>query len=158
MRRLVRPVLLAMMSFFVASFAVAYHNRDEEESFICIIECMDGRCVKPTMEYADLHYPGAFPDTITEAGPNKILAENKDVALVGSIRKRLEISVHHHRSPAILLSAHPECKGNPASRKVQIEQLREARKTIESFGLKTPIVLLWVDRVEKKWKVTEKVE
>jgi len=56
-------------------------------TFITTVNCMDGRVQIPVNKYnAD------YVDTITEAGPNKILAENINEILVNSIKDRLNCS------------------------------------------------------------------
>jgi len=41
-----------------------------------------------------INYGAEFVDTITEPGPVKILAENKDTNYLESIKRRLDISIN----------------------------------------------------------------
>ena len=78
------------------------------------------------------HYAAKYVDTITEAGPCKILADNNNEISVNSIIERVEISIRKHKSKLIAISGHHDCAGNPVSREVQIEQLSIASQRIRA--------------------------
>jgi hypothetical protein len=61
--------------------------------FITAINCMDGTTQLPIIEWLKREYSLDYVDMITEPGPNKILAENKDQTIIDSIKRRVEISV-----------------------------------------------------------------
>jgi hypothetical protein len=46
--------------------------------FVMAINCMDGRTQLPIIEWLKKEYGATYVDMITEPGPNKIPAENKD--------------------------------------------------------------------------------
>jgi len=96
---------------------------------------MDGRVQKPVIEYVMTNFGVDYVDMITEPGPNKILAENKDANLIGSIKKRLEISVKKHGSKVIVIAAHNDCAGNPVDEAAQKRHLKQAAETVASWGL-----------------------
>ena len=105
---------------------------------------MDGRVQKPVYHFLKENYGIDFVDMITEPGPNKILAENKDTAIVENIKKRVGISVHHHGAKVIAVVGHFGCAGNPVEKKEQIKHLHKAKETVESFGFNIEVILLWV--------------
>ena len=122
------------------------------DSFGSAVNCIDGRVQDPVATYLRRTYGIKFVDMITEPGINLILADNTDPAVVENIKKRLGISVHHHGSKVVAIVGHPDCGGNPASKEEQILHLRQAQKTVASFGFPVEIILLWV---EEDWETVE---
>lgn len=127
---------------------------ENEKTFACAINCMDGRVQDVVKNYLKENYGADYVDMVTEPGPNKILAENKDKAITENIKKRVEISVHHHGSKVVAIVGHFGCAGNPADKTTQAEHLIKAKKTVESFEFPVEIVLLWVDG---DWTTVEKI-
>lgn len=54
------------------------------------INSMDGRAQVPVIEYIKRIYGVSYVDMITELGPNKTLAENKDKNSIDSIKRRVK--------------------------------------------------------------------
>ena len=125
-----------------------------DKKFACAINCMDGRVQDAVKDYIKENYGVDYVDMVTEPGPNKILADNTDRAVIENIKKRVGISVEHHGSKVVAITGHFGCAGNPAEKEEQIDHLQKAKKTVESFGFPVEIVLLWVDG---DWKTVEKV-
>jgi hypothetical protein len=73
-----------------------------------------------------------FPDTITDPGLVKDLANTHDTAYLDRICARIDISVHRHGSRHIFITGHHDCAGNPVSRDVQIVQLNTASQRIKA--------------------------
>jgi carbonic anhydrase len=121
------------------------------DKFATVINCMDGRTQLPILEWIIDNYDIDYPDMITEAGPIKILAENKQKKVVEAIKYRIDISVNKHHSKHIFVVAHYDCAGNPETKKVQLKQLKKAIKRIKKWNYNVEdIVGLWVGR---SWKV-----
>jgi len=118
-----------------------------EGKFATVINCMDGRTQLPVNEWMKREFKVDYVDTITEPGPNKILAENKDVEL---IKRRVLISVNKHGSKNIAIVGHHDCAGNPVDKKAQLIHIAEAIKTVTSWNLNAGVVGLWVD---ENWRV-----
>ncbi|MFC2049597.1 carbonic anhydrase [Chloroflexota bacterium] len=114
------------------------------------INCMDGRTQIAVIEYLKSVYGVNYVDLVTEPGPNKILAENKDMAIIESIKRRIKISVEHHDSKLVAVVGHHDCAGNPADKATQIAHILSAVETVRHWGLNVQVVGLWVD---EKWKV-----
>ena len=114
---------------------------------------MDGRVQDAVKNYMKENYGADYVDMVTEPGPNKILASPELAeGLVENIKKRVEISVHHHGSKVVAIVGHFGCAGNPTEKNVQIEQLKKCKEKVEAFGFPAEIVLLWV---EGDWKTVE---
>ena len=69
-----------------------------DKKFACAINCMDGRVQDAVKKYMQDNYGVDYVDMVTEPGPNKILADNSDKAIIENIKKRVEVSTHHHGS------------------------------------------------------------
>ena len=82
-------------------------------SFCTSIHCIDGRIQEPISQYLKRKFRIKYVDTITEAGPNKILSEIKNKAIQESIFYRISISITQHQSQLIAISGHHGCLGNP---------------------------------------------
>jgi len=151
----------------------ASHQR--HGSFCCAVNCMDGRVQDVVKDYMRKYCDVDYVDMITEAGPNKVLADNPksglakeiiidikeriltdnaDKSIIENIKKRVEISARHHGSKVVAVVGHFGCAGNPASKNEQIQHLKKAKETVESFGFDIRIILLWV---EKDFKTIELV-
>jgi actin-like ATPase involved in cell morphogenesis len=115
---------------------------------------MDGRVQDAVKNYMKENYSVDYVDMVTEPGPNKILADNTDAAIIESIKKRVEISVGHHGSKVVAIVGHFGCAGNPTEKETQIEHLKKAEETVKSFGFDAEVVLLWVDG---DWSTVEKI-
>ena len=124
------------------------------KKFACAINCMDGRVQDAVKNYMKKNYGADYVDMVTEPGPNKILSDNQDKAIIENIKKRVEISVHHHGSKVVAIAGHSGCAGNPIKKEEQIKHLRKSKETVEAFGFPVEIVLLWV---EGDWKTVERV-
>ena len=119
-------------------------------SFCTAINCMDGRTQLPVNEFLREKYSVDYVDTITEAGPVRILAEDKESSLAKSITQRVDISVNKHNSSLIAVVAHFDCAGNPLGKDEQLVQLKDAIEWLKEKYPSTNILGLWVD---PEWKV-----
>ncbi len=116
------------------------------KKFATAINCMDGRAQEPVIEYAKKVFGADHVDMITEPGPNKILSEREDAATIGSLKKRVKISVETHGSKIIIIAAHHDCAGNPVDESTQKEHLRKAVDTIFSWNFPVKkVIALWLD-------------
>ncbi len=109
------------------------------------INCIDGGTQIPVIEYLKSVYGVDYVDLVTEPGPNKILAENKDAGIIESIKKRVKISVERHNSKLVAIAGHHDCAGNPADKETQIAHILAAIEVVRHWGLNVQIVGLWVD-------------
>lgn len=121
-----------------------------EGKFATAINCMDGRTQQSVSDWMKKAFCVDYVDTITEPGPNKILAEKTEE--VESIKRRVLISVGKHGSKHIAIVGHHDCAGNPVGEELQVAHIARAIKTVESWGLNVNVVGLWVD---ENWKVNK---
>ena len=112
---------------------------------------MDGRVQIPVINYLRKRFNVDYVDCITEAGPNLILAEQKDEFLVQSILTRVKISIEKHFSVSVAIVGHYDCAWNPSSKEKQLMHLRDAVELLRQH-FELPIIALWVD---ENWKVKE---
>ena len=120
--------------------------------FCTAINCMDGRTQLPVIKYLQKRFNVEHVDSINEPGPNLILTEEKDTALIRSIFDRLKISIENHNSVGVAIVGHHDCAGNPAPKEEQIEQVRKAIQTVRKEYERIEIIGLWVD---ENWEVRE---
>ncbi len=121
-------------------------------SFCTVVNCMDGRVQLPVLTFLKERFNVQFVDNVTEPGPVLILAERKNSSLLKSILKRIQISVERHGSNGIAVVAHHDCAGNPRSKQIQLDQLKEAISFLKTHFKDIEIVGLWVNA---KWQVEE---
>ncbi len=119
-------------------------------SFCTAINCMDGRVQDPVNEFLKKKFDVEYVDVVSEPGPNKILAERAEATLVDSIKKRIDISVHKHKSVGIAIIGHYDCAGNPIDEAGQREHTLTAVEFLAQEYEGLPVIGLWVD---EGWKV-----
>ncbi|MEO0073679.1 MAG: carbonic anhydrase [candidate division WOR-3 bacterium] len=120
--------------------------------FCTAINCMDGRVQLPVNLWLRDRYGIDYVDTITEPGPNRILAEGTDPTLVDSIRRRLLVSVRCHGSKVVAVVGHDDCAGSPVASDVQRQLVRQAVAVVRSWELGVDVIGVWVDT---NWQVHE---
>jgi len=113
---------------------------------------MDGRAQLPVIKYLQKKFGVSYVDTITEAGVNRVLAENEDDFLIQNILKRINISIDKHYSKGIAIAGHYDCAGNPVSKEIQIDHIKRSVYYLKEQFNNLEIVGLWVD---ENWEVQE---
>ena len=121
-------------------------------SFSTAINCMDGRVQLPVIHFLQAKFNVEYVDSVTEPGPNGILADGTASATIESILARVDISVHQHGSIAVAVVGHHDCAGNPAQKYTQNEQTRASVESLQSRYAAVPVIGLWVD---ENWTVHE---
>ncbi|MDC7223726.1 MAG: hypothetical protein PQJ60_08305 [Spirochaetales bacterium] len=123
--------------------------------FCTVINCMDGRTQLPVIHFALNRFQAKYADSLTEAGPNRILAEEAPQELIRSLMNRLDISLKNHGSEGIVIAGHQDCAGNPTSDRMQQEQLLKAAQVLARHFPQTEIVPVWVELKEGEWRASE---
>ena len=123
--------------------------------FCTVINCMDGRTQLPVISYLQKRFNAEYVDSITEAGPNLILSEEKNISSIQSILARLEISVEKHNSVGIAIVGHYDCAGNPAPQNDQMINTQRAVQFLRQQYENIEVIGLWVD---ENWRVHEVIE
>lgn len=119
-------------------------------SFCTVVNCMDGRIQIPVIKYLQKRFNVKYVDSVTEAGPNLILAKRDKKALVNSILSRVQISVEKHGSVGIAVVGHYGCAGNPAPKEEQIVHIQQGVEFVRREYPGLEVIGLWVD---ENWKV-----
>ena len=118
-----------------------------------LINCIDGRIQYPVMDYLRNNYDLAYFDSITEAGPLKILTERTDKCRLFSLKEQISTSLEDNGSTFIAIVGHYDCKDNPLERAEQEKQMDQALGYLgNAYGEKITYVGLYVN---DKWKVEE---
>lgn len=118
--------------------------------FCTVLNCMDGRVQYQVLEYAKKLFNAKYVDNITEAGINRILAEEPESTLAKSILDKLEISIGHHKSNGIIVAGHYDCAGNPTEKETQNKHTISTIEKIKSIYPDIEIHGLWID---ENWEV-----
>lgn len=113
---------------------------------------MDGRVQLPVINYLRERFDVPYVDSVTEAGPVRLLAEVGDSSEKTSILHRVGISVNKHGSKVIAVAAHVDCAGNPAEDVVQKRQLEQSVRLLAASFPGTSVLGLWL---EADWSVEE---
>lgn len=121
-------------------------------TFSTVINCMDGRTQLSANSFMKNKFNCQYVDTITEAGPVKILSEQLDNNKLISILERVKISVEHHGSEAISIVAHYDCAGNPVEYEKQLQQLKKSVDYIKSQFPDCKVIGLWIG---ENWEAEE---
>ena len=116
------------------------------------INCIDGRVQIPVIEYLKERFGVAYVDIVSEAGPNRIIADGINEAALDSLERRLRISLVNHESVGIAIVGHHDCAGNPATAEEQREDTLAAVEYIHDRFGHVPVIGLWVD---ENWEVSE---
>ncbi len=114
-------------------------------SFCTAINCMDGRAQEPVLGYLKKRFGVRYVDTITEPGPNRILATGEPPDRAASILERCDLSVRKHGSRGIAVVGHHDCAGNPADGVAQAEHLRQAVARLRRHYPDLEVIALWLD-------------
>ena len=120
--------------------------------FATAINCMDGRVQVPVIDWLRRQYGADYVDMITEPGPERLLAEGKDLMASASIRRRLEISVNRHNSKLVAIAGHHDCAGNPTDKETQLRQIRTAIMRVKAWKFDVKVIGLWID---ENWEARE---
>jgi len=120
-----------------------------KEIFVAAINCIDGRVQYTVLELAKAEFKADYVDMITEPGPDKVLSDNSDADAVGSIKRKVLLSVEKHYSRVIVIAGHHDCAANPVEKEEHIRQIAKAVDTVKEWGLEVDVYGAWVD---SDWK------
>lgn len=121
--------------------------------FATAITCMDGRIQTIVNDYIQKHYNKEFVDTITLAGPVKVLAEGTKEKLINNLKFRLDISVNGHKSNIIALVGHHDCAGIKRTDDEQINFIKESVTQVTKWYPECTVFGLWIDEEFKPNKL-----
>ncbi|MBQ1024723.1 carbonic anhydrase [Micromonospora sp. C95] len=84
------------------------------DRFATLLSCIDGRVQRPLDEWVRRHLDVDYLDTITEPGPEAVLATTGEAGL-DALLEKVRISQRAHGSATLVVAAHSDCAGNPVS-------------------------------------------
>lgn len=113
--------------------------------FATVINCMDGRTQEIVQKYIVKTQQVKYVDTITEAGPCKIINDNLEDCIISNIKKRLDISIQVHGSKYIAIVGHHDCAGVAESDDFQKKYIINSVKLISSWYPKAIIEGIWIN-------------
>jgi len=113
-----------------------------EGKFATSVSCMDGRIQTPLAKWIKENYSVDYVDTITEPGVDKTITEN---SVFESIKTKVSISIHAHKSELVVLSGHYDCAANQVSNEKHIELIKKGIEVISSWNLGVKVIGVWVD-------------
>lgn len=120
------------------------------KKFVTVVNCIDGRTQLCVSEWLRRRFAADYVDSITEPGPDGILAAGQDEVTIAAIRRRVEISVNAHGSQLVAIVGHHDCAGNPVDKTTHLYQLQQAYDAIQTWGFPVEVICLWVD---ENWQV-----
>ncbi|GGD15389.1 carbonic anhydrase [Pontibacillus salipaludis] len=120
-----------------------------EKTFSTVITCMDGRVQLPVNEWMQNQYNTPYVDTITAAGPEKVILAGA-ASEVDSMKEKVTISCDAHGSEVVAVAGHHDCAGNPVGREQKVEEIKQAVEAVQSWGFPVQVVGLYVN---EKWEV-----
>ena len=115
------------------------------KEFSCIISCMDGRIQIVVNEYMRKKYNTLYIDTITVAGPAKIIANNVRVSLIDNLKFRANLSITRHLSKVIAIVGHHDCATIEEPEDIHKSFIRKSAKKIKTWFQDIEVISLWVN-------------
>ena len=109
------------------------------------INCMDGRVQQCVNEYVSKKAQVEYVDTITLAGPVKVVSENSDSDLVENLRFRLDISINGHGSRYIAVVGHHDCAGVPEDDSTHKQYVLNSANKVKNWYPSVIVEALWVN-------------
>ncbi|MEV6813922.1 carbonic anhydrase [Micromonospora sp. NPDC051296] len=121
------------------------------DRFATMFTCIDGRIQRPLDEWVRKHLDVEYLDTITEPGPEAVLASTGERCLEVLLEK-VQVSQQAHGSTTLVIAGHADCAGNPVSAEEHRTQLRQSLARLAGRLPNTRILAVHADRCgERCW-------
>ncbi|MDX2431111.1 MAG: hypothetical protein QNK35_09270 [Bacteroides sp.] len=125
----------------------------EHKNVGTVINCIDGRIQYPVLDFLKKNYEMDYFDSLTEAGPLKILTERTDKCRLFSLKEQISTSLEENGSRFIALVGHHDCTDNQEERAGQEKQIDKVLKYLKkAYGDEITYVGLYVN---ERWEVEE---
>lgn len=124
-------------------------------SFATAINCMDGRVQSQVNDYIKKEFHVKYVDTITLAGPVRVLATNEQESLVENVLFRTNISVKKHGSNVIAVCGHHDCAGIPEPDENQMNYIKASMVKMKKWYPDVTVIGLWLDHEFKVHKIND---
>src|SRR6185503_1142438 len=105
------------------------------------LNCMDGRVQLPVLTWIKAHYPVDFVDVITEAGMDRVLAEQEDIS---EVLRSIKVSVNLNKSTRLFVVGHHDCRGNPVDASIHHRNITAAVRRLKPLWPAQEVIGLWV--------------
>lgn len=112
-------------------------------TFATAINCMDGRVQLSVNNYIQNKTQSSFVDTITLAGPSRVIATEENKDLIKNLKFRLDISINQHGSKYIAVVGHYDCAGVPENDDLQKEYIIQSSIMIKNWYPNVQVEALW---------------
>jgi carbonic anhydrase len=114
-------------------------------NFATVVNCMDGRIQEAVNKYIIERRSVKYVDTITEAGPCKIITDNIKRTIIDNIKFRLDISISKHNSNYIAVVGHHDCAAVEECDSNQKKYIINSAKIISEWYPNIPVEAFWVN-------------
>ncbi|GIJ79164.1 hypothetical protein SAMN05443287_102563 [Micromonospora phaseoli] len=115
------------------------------DRFATMLTCIDGRIQRPLDRWVRSHLDVDYLDTITEPGPEAVVATTGESRL-DALLEKVRISQRAHGSETLVIAAHSDCAGNPVPVAEHHRQLREGLARLATRLPGTRILAVHADR------------
>lgn len=114
-------------------------------AFATAISCMDGRIQKCVNEYVSNQSNAKYVDTITLAGPSKIINDKQSGGVIEDMKFRLHISINQHGSKYIAVVGHYDCAGVQEDDETHKKYVLNSSRVIREWYPNITVEALWVN-------------
>ncbi len=121
-------------------------------TFATVINCMDGRVQTVVNDYIRENSGVEYVDTITLAGPCRIIAEQQHMGMINNVRFRMDVSVNKHLSKCVFIVGHTDCAAVEVSDEEQRQLVLKSVEEITKWEMGVQVTGLWIDET---WTVQE---
>ena len=112
-------------------------------TFCTVFDCMDGRCQALVAEWCKRELRAEYPDTITIAGCDGVLAADEGER--GRAFRMARISAEKHGARQAVVVGHSECAGYPVSDEDHKKAIARDAALIRGSGIFENVTGLFVD-------------
>ena len=124
-----------------------------KKRFATTVSCMDGRIQKCVYEYVSQRENAEYVDTITLAGPSKVIDQNLRQGIIENLKYRLNISINGHKSSYVSVVGHFDCAAIEEDDITQQEYIVNSAKMIQEWYPNVTVEALWVTKELKVEKL-----
>jgi len=122
------------------------------DRFATLYTCIDGRIQRALETWVREHLGVEYVDTITEPGPEAVLATSGEQSL-SQIVEKIGISQRAHGSTTLVVAAHSDCAGNPVSDEEHRNQLHQGLSRLAERLCGTKLLAVHAGRCgERCWE------
>ncbi len=114
------------------------------KAFATTVNCIDGRVQRCVNEFVSKQENVEYIDTITLAGPSKVISDNELLGVIDNVKFRLDVSVNGHQSNYISIVGHYDCTAILEDDETQKAYILNSSNIIQSWFPDVRVEALWV--------------